>query len=374
MTNDPEAYEPPSRAVELPIWFMAVVTTPVLLGVLWFGKGFLIPLVVAGLLLILTNAIVDRIESVRIGARHAPRWLAHILSFSITVLALVLLGTILSAQAGEIEAAAPRYQDRANAILANLTTLFGAEVIEAARRAFAEIDLGAVASGVLDSLGGVLGDLVLIILYFGFLLAEQNALASRIIRICSNEQQAVRASATLKAISNGVERYMWINAVTSAMSGVVAYLIFSFVGLDFAETLALLVFIFGFVPSIGAFLAIAGPSIIALVQFDTYTPFLIVLFGYGLADQFIANVIQPAMQGKSLNLSSFMVMVSLAFWGLLWGAIGAFLAVPMMVVTMIICAEIPALRAIAILLSGDGDLPGGAPEQSSEQGVPPSGN
>ena len=137
--------------------FMAVVTTPVLLGVLWFGKGFLIPLVVAGLLLILTNAIVDRIESVRIGARHAPRWLAHILSFSITVLTLVLLGTILSAQAGEIEAAAPRYQDRANAILANLTTLFGAEVIEAARRAFAEIDLGAVASSVLDSLGGVLG-------------------------------------------------------------------------------------------------------------------------------------------------------------------------------------------------------------------------
>ena len=50
------------------------------------------------------------------------------------------------------------------------------------------------------------------------------------------------------------------------------------------------------------------------------------------------------------------------------------IAVPMMVVTMIICAEIPALRAIAILLSGDGDLPGGATEQSSEQGVPPSGN
>ncbi|MGA9253327.1 MAG: AI-2E family transporter, partial [Roseobacter sp.] len=70
----------------------------------------------------------------------------------------------------------------------------------------------------------------------------------------------------------------------------------------------------------------------------------------------IGNVVQPRLQGKSLNMSTFMVMVALTFWGTMWGAVGAFMAVPMMVVTMIICAEIPALRSFAVLLSGDGNL------------------
>jgi predicted PurR-regulated permease PerM len=150
---------------------------------------------------------------------------------------------------------------------------------------------------------------------------------------------------------------MWINAATSAMSGAVAYLIFELVGLDFAATLALIVFLVGFIPNIGAFIGVALPSLLALLQFDSWTPFLIVLIGYGAADQIIANVVQPAMQGKSLNLSTFMVMVSLAFWGTIWGGIGAFLAVPMTVLLMIICSDIAPLRPLAILFSGDGKLP-----------------
>ena len=62
------------------------------------------------------------------------------------------------------------------------------------------------------------------------------------------------------------------------------------------------------------------------------------------------------MQGRSLNLSTFMVMVSLTFWATIWGGIGAFLAIPMMVVAMVVCAEITAVRWFAVLLSSDGLL------------------
>ena len=63
-----------------------------------------------------------------------------------------------------------------------------------------------------------------------------------------------------------------------------------------------------------------------------------------------------AFMGKSLNLSAFMIVLSLTFWGMVWGIPGMFLSVPIMVVTVIICARFESLRGFAIILSADGVL------------------
>ena len=68
----------------------------------------------------------------------------------------------------------------------------------------------------------------------------------------------------------------------------------------------------------------------------------------------IGNVIDPMLLGQTLRLSSFGIILSLAFWGAIWGIAGMFLAVPIMVAAMIICAHIPWLRPIAVLLSHEG--------------------
>ena len=60
------------------------------------------------------------------------------------------------------------------------------------------------------------------------------------------------------------------------------------------------------------------------------------------------------MMGKSLNLSSLVVIISLAVWGSIWGVTGMFLCVPITVIMMIILAEFRQTRPVAILLSADG--------------------
>jgi hypothetical protein len=55
-----------------------------------------------------------------------------------------------------------------------------------------------------------------------------------------------------------------------------------------------------------------------------------------------------------LRLSSFGIIISLAFWAAVWGIPGMFLAVPIMVAVMIVCSHIPGLRAVAVLLSREG--------------------
>ncbi|MGI9522515.1 MAG: AI-2E family transporter [Hyphomicrobiaceae bacterium] len=354
MTEHPS--DPVTSAV--PTWFMTVVTTPIIIGLLYFGREFLIPLAIAGLLFILTTALVDRLDSVQFSGLQLPRWIARIVAVAVIFLCFVAMAFVLSDQAEELVAAIPHYAERFQLLTTKLETLIGARTVGAIERSISQADVGDWISKIASSASGTLATFALVMLYLVFLFAERQSFVEKLPLMAQEETDAQHVRGVLYSISESVKQYMWINAVTSAMSGIIAYLIFSLVGLDFAAALALIVFVAGFIPTIGAFIGIALPSLLALLQFDTWTPFLIVLFGYGAADQVIANVVQPMMQSKSLNLSTFMVTVSLAFWGAIWGGIGAFLAVPMMVVFVIICSEIQPLRPLAVLFSGDGKLLG----------------
>ncbi len=355
----------------LSTWFFALGIMAISVGVLWVGRGFLIPLAITGLLFILSSALVEKIEHTNLFGWSPPAWLAQLLSVIVVIGTLMVLGLIVSSSADDVQNALPKYQERLLRLSEKLEAFLGPRIVAAVQEATKDIDVGAWVAAALGQLGGAASLLGLVALYLVFLVTERTAWIEKLPRLAATEQETRRTQKVLTRISDGVQQYMWVNAVTSAMSGVVAFAIFSWVGLDFASLLALTVFIAGFIPNIGAFIAIALPSLVAIIQFDSLTPFLIVLFGYGCADQFIANVIQPSMQGRSLNLSTFMVMVSLTFWATLWGGIGAFLAIPMMVVSMVIFAEFPATRWIAVLLSGDGQLKDSSDLDEQDQNAEP---
>jgi AI-2 transport protein TqsA len=136
----------------------------------------------------------------------------------------------------------------------------------------------------------------------------------------------------------------------------------SVVGVDFAAFWAVLIFFFYYIPTVGSILAILAPALLTLVQFESLTPFLIVLGVFGPFQVLMANAVEPAIMGRSLNLSPLVIIVSLMFFGTIWGVIGMFLCVPIMVVAMIVLANFDQTRPVAILLSANGNVPraGGA--------------
>ena len=81
---------------------------------------------------------------------------------------------------------------------------------------------------------------------------------------------------------------------------------------------------------------------------------LVVAAGLAAIDQVIGNYLDPRLLGRTLDVSSLVVLLSVIFWGWIWGIIGALLAVPMTVTIMLICAHVPSLEPIAVLL-GSGD-------------------
>ena len=340
-----------------PMGFYFAVTTAILLGLIRLGREFLVPLVVATLLFVLALAITERIGSAAIGGWRPPKWLARLLSLAFVFVVFLAIGTAISGQAGAISQAAPRYAERFQILEARAADLLGAGFAAGIQRAVAGVDIGAWASNVITSVGGALGTVFLVLLYVVFMAVEHGAFQAKLPRLCAGEAEADHFARVLRSISTRVQNYMGITTLTCAMSAAAAFAILKWVGVDFALTLALIVFFAKFIPTVGSMIGIGAASLMALLQFDTITPFLIVLVVYGGVDFIIGMVIQPALQGKSLNLSPFMGMAALAFWGLMWGTVGAFLAVPMTVATMIICAEFPRLRPFAVLLSSDGQMP-----------------
>ncbi len=126
------------------------------------------------------------------------------------------------------------------------------------------------------------------------------------------------------------------------------------VGLDFAEFWALLIFFLNYIPNIGAIVATAFPSLLALIQFQNWLPFIIITSALTTIQFIVGNLIEPRYLGKSLNLSPLVMLIALAVWGAIWGVIGMFLAVPITVMMIIIFAHFEKTRGLAILLSQDG--------------------
>jgi predicted PurR-regulated permease PerM len=77
---------------------------------------------------------------------------------------------------------------------------------------------------------------------------------------------------------------------------------------------------------------------------------VVVIIAMNAVQMVVGNFLDPKLSGEHLNLSPFIILVSLVFWGWLWGIIGLFLAVPLTVIIKIICENIPYLKPVSIFM------------------------
>ena len=99
-------------------------------------------------------------------------------------------------------------------------------------------------------------------------------------------------------------------------------------------------------------ISVGVPTIFLFLQFSPGKALLVALLNAAL--QFtIGNALEPRVMGSSLNLSPLLVLISLIFWGWLWGPWGMVLSVPITSTIKIICENVEPLRPLAVLMSGD---------------------
>lgn len=320
------------------------------------GKALILPVVVAIVFWYLIATLASTYGRIHLGRIRLPHWAG--LSLAILSFIALLTGVIEMARnnVADVVAAAPIYQTNLEGLINRTYGMIGISEVPTISQLLHQVDLGNIATQLAASLTSFAGNVGIILVYVLFLLVEQSSFNAKMEAIFPNADRRARVRRMIDRINADVRTYIWIKTLLSVLTGGVSYVVMRIAGVDFAEFWAVIIFLLNYIPTIGSILGIVFPAVLALVQFNTFEPFLIVLIGIGAAQVVIGNVLEPRMMGRTLNLSPLVILFSLALWGSIWGIIGMFLCVPIMAIAMIIMAQFPHTRPIAIFLSASGQI------------------
>jgi predicted PurR-regulated permease PerM len=280
--------------------------------------------------------------------RGIPGWLSLVLTISMVVLILALVIGTVFLSATRLSTQVPAYQ--ASAAQQEAATTEASSAATTASTTIS-IQVGPVLQGFVTSLVNLLVQFGLALVIFFFMISAAISLpeASRL-GLDPNAPVLERVA----ALTQGVRKYMTVLTGVNFLVGLGNTIFLLFLGVDYAVLWGMLAWFMGYIPSIGFIIALIPPMIMAYAQYGLQTA-LWVLVGYVLINGGVQNFIQPRVMGNNLKISPVVVFVGLFIWGFLLGGIGAVLAVPLTLFTLIIMENFEGTRTIAILMRYTGE-------------------
>ena len=329
-----------------------------------------------------------------------PSWLTYVLAVIIVVLTIVVFVGVIRGAVEEFIGKSSEYEQHINDIIKKVYTQLNllapvdpaavttplapgaapapAAVVPAQPPTVSQLlsnNASSLAQLAGNTVSGLVGDMVLVFIYVAFLIVTAGSFANKLDRIFVRPKDRRRANLIGAEVRHAMEQYLWVQTALSIIATCLTYVTLVAIGLDNALFWAFVIFVLNYIPTVGSIIATVLPALFAVVQPQSSWPDwmpddslicgAIVFAGVAIWQFLIGNFVAPRMQAKSLNLSALVVLLSLAVWGALWGAPGMFLSAPLTVLIMIVLAQIPGARWIAVLLSADGD-PGDSAVEDAE--------
>jgi AI-2 transport protein TqsA len=219
-------------------------------------------------------------------------------------------------------------------------------------KTFNPVQITALVSGTMGDFTSFIGNLLLVLLLLMFMLGEKISMITRIARTLSKER-AEELQNIVSTIETRIQHYLFIKTLMSLATAALAALILLVGGVDFIIFSALLIFFLNFIPTFGSLLGTIFPVLMVFLRYNFCLRLVLVTASLMVMQFVMGNVFEPQVMGKSMNLSPIIILLSLIFWGWLWGVVGMFLAVPITSALKIIFENIPVLKPLAAAMSGE---------------------
>ena len=204
-----------------------------------------------------------------------------------------------------------------------------------------------------------LGTTLLILILTVFMLSEARMFSRRVNAIL--DAQGPNLDRIMSATAD-IQRYLAMKTVVSLATGVLAGFLCWAAGLDFFILWGIVAFAFNFIPVLGSIIAGVPPFILAYLV-DGGPSALAVGVGYISINIFLGNFLEPMLMGRRFGLSTLVVIVSVLFWGFVWGPVGMLLAVPLTMVLKVMLDNSEELRWMAVAITKEKRHPLLVPEE-----------
>lgn len=367
---------PASRAAQ-------VVAAACVLAMLYFGRQFLAPLALAGVLSLVIAPLKRKLA--RMGLGHTAGALVSVLLLGACI---GWLAVILSSQLIAMAADLPQYKEAVRTKLEKVRdlTLGPLERIEtelsgivprsplgpakkpAARAGKSAAEAQPIAgqsvaplptatdtmTRIASSLWGPLGQAGIVLVLLVFILLEHEGLRDRMIRL-AGEAEAGRTMQAVEDAAHGVSRFFLSQFLVNVTFGLVLAGTLWIVGIPHAVLWGALAGVARFVPYVGS---LGAGLVISAFAAAVDPGWSLMFWSLGLfltMELLVAHMVEPQVYGHSTGLAPLGVIVSALFWGVLWGPIGLLLSTPMTLCLVVAGRHVRVLEPISILL---GDPPG----------------
>ncbi len=198
-------------------------------------------------------------------------------------------------------------------------------------------------------LGGVLDMLkssFIVLILLVFMLSEARMFARRFESIM--EAKGPNLQRMLSA-TRDIQKYLGIKTMISIATGGLAGLLCWAAGVDFPLLWGILAFALNYIPAVGSIIAGIPPVILALLMHDVKHA-VAVACGYLIINGFLGNFMEPALLGRRFGMSTVVVVVSVLFWGFIWGPVGMLLAVPLTMMVKVALDNSYELRWLGVAI------------------------
>lgn len=180
------------------------------------------------------------------------------------------------------------------------------------------------ASKFLTGVGGLLGQITLLVLVVAFILGETNSFPIKLKAILKDPDASL---GNITIISKNIRYYLGVKTLTGLIGGTSVAILLYIMKIEYAIIWGILVLLMRYIPNIGSIIAAIPIMLFVLIQ-DGLIGVLYVGPIYGVINFIIGQIIEPKFLAKGMNLSTLAVFLSLVFWGWILGDIGMLLAVP----------------------------------------------
>lgn len=350
--------ETPSTAPQarLPSWTLDTLAVLAILYTLYYGKAFLLPVVLALLLALLLSPLVRLLVRARIPGVIA----SAVVVFGAAALVASAVA-LLSAPAWDWVQQAPELVRSARDKIAPLQETVeevnqAAKQVEDLTQAGDEVPLvqvqeSSLRSALADQLGTIVGGGLATVFLLYFLLASGGALLRNLISALPSWSHKRWTLEVAHHLQNEISAYLSTITLINVGLGVVTSVALALTGIPNPILWGVLAGVLNYVPYLGPAVIIAVLSLVSMLSFPTLAQMALPPLVFLLITTLEGQMITPTLLGQRLSLNPIVIFVGLIFWGWLWGVGGALLAVPIMVSIKIVCDHIEPLKPLGLVMS-----------------------